>query len=79
MPRRFTIHPPYLVDRIRTDTPENTRSSFNSLMAELHRWLRYMTDANDSTQVTLGVLEDSAASESQGIHAKMMIRVSLDF
>ena len=79
MARRFSIHPPYPVNRLNVTSPESTRTSFNDLMAELHRWMRYMTDANDLTQVTLGDLSDSAAAAAQGIHAKIMIRVSLDF
>lgn len=88
MARRFTIHPPYLANRGWTKgaEPEEQihalRQSFDSAMQELHRWLRYMLDANDQTQITLGDLTgdgpDSVLS-AKDIHAKIMIRVSLDF
>lgn len=82
---RFTIHPPYLANRgwpKGADADEkilHLKESFDSAMQELHRWLRYMTNANDFTQVTLGDLTDSATTDAQGVHAKIMIRVSLDF
>lgn len=86
--RRFTIHPPYLANRgwpkgaDADEKIEHLKGSVDSAMQELHRWLRYMTDANDFTQVTLGELLDGEAGEGlteAETHAKIMIRVSLGF
>lgn len=88
MARRFTIHPPYLANRgwpngaSVEEQVKSLQDSFDSAMQELHRWLRYMLNANDQTQITLGDLTgdgpDSVLTAKE-IHAKIMIRVSLDF
>ncbi|HUW55536.1 MAG TPA: hypothetical protein VMZ92_02800 [Planctomycetota bacterium] len=55
--RRHPIHVPYLVDRLRTVPPkdladaadaDSLNQSFNSIMSELHRYLRYLQDADDA-------------------------------
>ena len=55
--RRHPIHVPYLVDRLRTVPPkdladaadaDSLNQSFNSIMGELHRYLRYLQDADDA-------------------------------
>jgi hypothetical protein len=53
--RRFTIHPPYLVDRIppgllKKDPEEATKvmvRTFDQAMQELHRFLRYLMNTQD--------------------------------
>lgn len=88
MARRFTIHPPYLANRgwLKGDSAEKQiqqlQDSFDSAMQELSRWLRYATNANDFTQVTLGDITSGSGGgllNARAIHAKIMIRVSLDF
>ena len=79
---RFTIHPPYFIDRFRSADPKELRDTSNTLFAELHRFLRYVLNANDQVQQELDDLTgdegDGILTEKQ-IHAKIMIRVSLDF
>jgi|GEM_PF-3439380 len=60
MPRRFAIHPPYLVDRIRI-RPDGgdveLQKSLNQVFQELHRWIRYQRDGSDGDQVSLTNIE----------------------
>lgn len=79
---RFPIHPPYLVNRLRGDTPEELLKSTGGAFSELHRYIRYLLDANDFVQKELGEITgdgpESVPTEVE-MHAKIMIRVSLDF
>lgn len=77
---RFTIHPPYFIDRFRSDDPRDLRTTSNTLFSELHRFLRYVLNANDQIQQDLEDIagEGGGLSEKEA-HAKIMIRVSLDF
>jgi hypothetical protein len=47
--RRYAIHPPYLVNRVRTEDLE-LKQSLNTVMSELHRYLRYLTNQVDRLQ-----------------------------
>ena len=87
--KRFTIHVPYLVDRIRTTSPQDPkladpeaiRQSFNQMMSELHRYLRYLNDSSDGTQENFGVVDEDIVvlgTDKLG-HARVMIRVSVGF
>ena len=65
MPRRFAIHPPYLVDRIRVRPDEGDielQKSLNQVFAELHRWIRYQRDGSDGDQVALTQIEIDIAN-----------------
>jgi hypothetical protein len=61
--RRFVIHPPYLVNRVRSqvvvggEAAEDTilLKTLNQVMSELHRYLRYLRDSNDNLQELLVV------------------------
>jgi len=82
MARRLTIHPPYLPNRAKGETLEDTKRTLDGMLSELHRWLRYQTDANDEVQsVVEGLTGDGpgAAVTAAEMHAHIMIRVSLDF
>lgn len=79
---RYPIHVPYLVNRVRADDPKKIRDTVNAILEELHRFLRYLQDSNDNTQTILDELTgegpDSVPTLAE-MHAKIMIRVSLDF
>jgi hypothetical protein len=77
---RFTIHPPYFIDRFRSADPKNLRDTSNTLFAELHRFLRYLMDANDQVQQEIeDITGDEGGLNAKEAHAKMMIRESLGF
>ena len=57
--RRYTIHVPYLVNRLRSsiDLPGGEKAedreltnTLNQMFSELHRYLRYLGDSNDENQ-----------------------------
>jgi hypothetical protein len=83
MAERRTIHPPYLVNRLRmTEPDEELLKTDNARMSELHRFLRYLLDAYDNVQSVVAVLTGGGSGgvlTAEQTHAKIMIRVSLDF
>jgi len=48
--RRYAIHPPYLVNRVRSEEPVDIQKTLNQVFGELHRWIRYIRDAGDQGQ-----------------------------
>lgn len=79
---RFTIHPPYMLNRLRANMPEQEfKDNLQMLFGEIHRFFRYLVDANDQVQQELEEIvgDGSGTLTAKQIHAKIMIRVSLDF
>lgn len=88
--QRFAIHPPYLVNRVRSrialpggDTAEDQTlvETLNQMLSELHRYLRYLRDTEDNNQVNFEDVDgglETLESDKLG-HARVMIRVSMGF
>jgi len=60
MAERRPIHPPYFIDRFRSDDPRDLRTTSNTLFSELHRFLRYLLDCFDNVQDDVTELVEAA-------------------
>ena len=54
--QRHSIHPPYLVNRVRSEEPPEIRKTLNVVFGELHRWIRYVRDTGDNDQANFSIL-----------------------
>ncbi len=88
--KRFAIHPPYLVNRVRsrvempggeTSEDRTMMDTLNQMFSELHRYLRYLRDTEDNNQENFEDVDGGLETLGTGKlgHARVMIRVSCGF